>query len=326
VDLDTTDIEVYGRLKEGVAYNYQGQRVGRTHLATWAEAGVAVAAQLGSGVDDPRPEAADVLRRALAALPGGLGRPIARADSGYHDAKIAQAAVGLGCDFAFAVKRNPAVWAAGLAVPATGWQPARDMAGAEVAECGYQPAGWPEGTRCVVRRVPVVGAMPTKRSRRRRTIPPRQLLLGLLRLGPAYAYSFIPTNLPGDAVDVEAWFRRRARIEERIKDTKLGMPLRHLPSGRYRVNRVWMWAAVLALNLSAFAQTLGDVDTHPTDADQRRKAHGKRLRRQLICVAARIVTHARRTVIRPAPATLTGPFPTAFANLQALPTWQTRPG
>jgi hypothetical protein len=104
------------------------------------------------------------------------------------------------------------------------------------------------------------------------------------------------------------------------------MPLRHLPSGRYKVNRMWMWAAVLALNLSAFTQTLGDVDIHPTDADQRRKAHGKRLRRQLICVVARIVSHARRTIIRPAPATLTGPFPTAFANLQALPSWPTRPG
>ena len=80
-----------------------------------------------------------------------------------------------------------------------------------------------------------------------------------------------------------------------------------------------MWAAVLALNLSAFAQTLGDVDTHPTDPDQRRKAHGKRLRRQLICVAARIVSHARRTVIRPAPVTHAGPFPTAWRHLRALP-------
>ena len=325
VDLDTTDIEVYGRHKEGVAYNYQGQLCGRAHLATWAEAGVALAGQLGSGIDDPRPEAADVLARALAVLPEGLPRPIARADSGYHDAKIARAAVGLGCDFAFAVKRNPAVWAAGLAVPGAGWEPAKDMAGAEVAECGYQPAGWPEGTRCIVRRVAVTGPMPTRRSRRRRTIPPAQLLLGLLGLGPAWAYSFILTNLAGDPVEVEAWFRQRARIEERIKDTKLGMPLRHLPSGRYDVNRVWLWAAVLALNLSAFAQTLADVDVHPADPAQHRKAHGKRLRRQLICAVARIVAHARQTIIRPAPATLAGPFPTAFANLQALPNWHARP-
>ena len=34
IDLDTTDVEVYGRRKRGVAYNHQGQRCGRPHVAT----------------------------------------------------------------------------------------------------------------------------------------------------------------------------------------------------------------------------------------------------------------------------------------------------
>jgi len=29
IDMDTSDVEVYGRLKRGVAFNHQGQRVGR---------------------------------------------------------------------------------------------------------------------------------------------------------------------------------------------------------------------------------------------------------------------------------------------------------
>jgi hypothetical protein len=33
IDLDTTDVEVYGPGKRGVAYNYQGQRCGRPHVA-----------------------------------------------------------------------------------------------------------------------------------------------------------------------------------------------------------------------------------------------------------------------------------------------------
>jgi hypothetical protein len=37
IDLDTTDVEVYGRHKRGVAFNHRGQRVGRPHVATWAE-------------------------------------------------------------------------------------------------------------------------------------------------------------------------------------------------------------------------------------------------------------------------------------------------
>jgi hypothetical protein len=35
IDLDTTDVEVYSRKKRGVAYNHQGQRVGRPHVAAW---------------------------------------------------------------------------------------------------------------------------------------------------------------------------------------------------------------------------------------------------------------------------------------------------
>ena len=39
IDLDPTDTEVYGRMKEGSDFNYQGQRVYRPHPAVWAEAG-----------------------------------------------------------------------------------------------------------------------------------------------------------------------------------------------------------------------------------------------------------------------------------------------
>ena len=64
------------------------------------------------------------------------------------------------------------------------------------------------------------------------------------------------TSLIGSAVAVEAWFRDRAWVEERIKDSKLAMALRHLPSGYAAANEVWMWAAFLALTLSAAVQAL----------------------------------------------------------------------
>jgi hypothetical protein len=86
IDLDTTDVEVYGRKKRGVAYNHQGQRVGRPHVASWAEAEIVLAADLGDGTDDPRAAAPDLLRRALAALPAAArasGRVALRADAGY---------------------------------------------------------------------------------------------------------------------------------------------------------------------------------------------------------------------------------------------------
>src|SRR6185503_6038941 len=69
IDLDTTDVEVYGRHKRGVAYNHQGQRVGRPHVATWADTATVLAADLLAGNEDPRRDAPALLRRSLAALP-----------------------------------------------------------------------------------------------------------------------------------------------------------------------------------------------------------------------------------------------------------------
>ena len=67
IDLDTTDVEVYGRKKRGVAYNHQGQRVGRPPVADWAETEIVLGADLCRGTADPRATAPDPLRRPLAA-------------------------------------------------------------------------------------------------------------------------------------------------------------------------------------------------------------------------------------------------------------------
>lgn len=315
VDIDPTDIEVYGRKKRGVAWNYAGQLSGRAHPAVWAEAGVVLAGELGSGTDDPRPQAPGLIGRAIAALPEGLGRPRVRADSGLFDRKVAEAALAHGADFAIAAKRNTAVWRSAAGIDEAAWQPAVGMAGAEVATCDYRPAGWPEGTYTVVRRVRVDQAEVRRdpRSRRRRTIDPAQLAL-VLGGGAdhAYAYSFVVTNLAGEPTEIEAWFRQRALVEERIKDSKCGLALRHLPSGYSEVNAVWMWSAFLALNLSVFCQSLAGTDTGG-------RAHAKRARRELFAVPARVLSHARETVLRLAPAHHRGPFLQAWRTLCAMP-------
>lgn len=313
LDFDPTDVEVYGSKKQRVGWNYAGQRCGRPYPVTWAEAGVVLAADLLAGNDDPRPVTPGLVARAVAALPPGLGRPRIRADAGLFDGKIAWAALQAGADFAIAAKRNPAIWRAIRATPEPAWAPAKGMAGAEVAEVAYAPAGWPPRTRAIVRRVAVsaerISADP--RARRRRTFDPNQLKLALGgQLDRVYAYSIIVTNLDEGAVEIEAWFRLRAQIEERIKDSKLGMALRHLPSGYAAVNAVWMWAALVALTCSALLQGLAGIDHDG-------RAHGKRLRRELVCVPGRIVRHSRQTILRTKPEF--DYLKVVYARLRALP-------
>ena len=73
-----------------------------------------------------------------------------------------------------------------------------------------------------------------------------------------------------------------------------------------------MWAAFLALNLSAWAQALAGIDTDG-------RAHAKRARRELFSVAARVIRHARRTVVRLSPVNRQGPLVPAWTALRALP-------
>jgi hypothetical protein len=68
IDLDGTDVECYGAHKDGIAYNYKGQRAGRPHVATWAEAGLVLAADLLAGDEDPRPGAGELIARSVATL------------------------------------------------------------------------------------------------------------------------------------------------------------------------------------------------------------------------------------------------------------------
>ena len=203
IDLDTTDVEVYGRKKRGVAYNHQGQRVGRPHVAAWAETEIVLAADLGDGTDDPRATAPDLLRRALAALPAagaGSGRVAMRADAGYFAGQLARAAHDAHISFAIGAKRIAPLWRLLAGIAEDDWHDAIDMDGAQVAVAEYCPDWWPADTRLLIRRVLLdpaqVSADP--RSRRRRTLHPDQRALPIPELagaGAIYAYSFILTNL-----------------------------------------------------------------------------------------------------------------------------------
>jgi len=332
VDIDTTDVEVYGRKKQGVAYNYAGVRCGRPHVASWAETGTVLAAYLLAGDVDPRRHAAGLLTRALAALPPAVraGRVGLRVDAGYFAGEVARAALGEGVEFAIGAKRIAPLWRMLAGIGETDWTDAIDMPGAQVAVADYCPDWWPADTRLLVRRVRLapeqVSADP--RSRRRRTLHPAQRALPLPELHQAeavYGYSFILTNLdvstPGKAATVEHWYRHRTDIENVFRDSKHGAALRHLPSGYLGVNTAWMWGALLAATMAGWLHHL----TATLQPDGALAGHGARggqamiatLHHRLIRVPARLVRHAGGLTLRLPPGRHL--LAEVLARLRALP-------
>ena len=315
IDLDTTDVEVYGRHKRGVAYNHQGQRVGRPHVATWADTATVLAADLLAGNEDPRRDAPALLRRALAALPAPArtGRIRMRADAGYFAGQLARAALFNDIEFAIGARRIAPLWRILDGLTEADWTDAIDMPAAQVAVATYCPNWWPASTRLLIRRVRLdiaagqVSADP--RARRRRTLHPEQRVLPLdelAELDAVYGYSFVVTNLDvatGErAAAVEHWYRHRTQIENVFRDAKHGAALRHLPSGYPEVNRAWMWGALLAATLAGWLHQL----TARTAPDGSLLGHGVRdgqamiatLRHRLIHIPARLVHHAGTLTLR----------------------------
>lgn len=317
IDLDASDVEVFGRKKRGVDYNYQGQRVGRAHVASWAEVETVLAGELLSGNDDPRASAAELFRRALAALPeqARRGRVRLRADAGYFAGELARVAFFAGVEFAIGAKRIAPLWRLLDGLTDDSWTDAIDMAGAQVAVADYRPVWWPTKTFLLIRRVRLgisqVSADP--RSRRRRTLHPGQRALPLEELADAdaiYGYSFILTNLdvstPDKAAQVEHWYRHRTSIENIFRDSKHGAALRHLPSGYPEVNTAWMWGALLAASMAAWLHQLTATE-HPTTGQlsgwgaRDGKAMIATLRHRLIRVPARLGFQSGQPILHPPP-------------------------
>jgi hypothetical protein len=308
IDLDATQVTVYGSQKQGAGRSRHGSMSYAPHVAFWAQRGRALTSELVGGNKEKLSggECAKIARRALGLLPDGHGPVTVRIDSAYYAVELLEALRAERARFTVSVPRNQAMWKALGQIPEDAWTDALDMPGAQVAETTYTPAGWRgEPLRLIVRRVPFNAkkiADGSLSARRRKTIHPDQLALALDgQVASVFGYSFILTDIPHQpTVWIEHFHRHRAQIEERLKDAKLGQALRHLPSASEHANRVWLTAALLALNLTAWCCDLcpaaGASGKAPDDAPLRRAA--ATLRRILFNIPARIVRTARRTTLR----------------------------
>jgi len=288
IDADATLVTAHSDLKEGAEGTYR-HTFGFHPLLAYLDRGQAPGEPL-AGVLRPGNASAgsaedliELIDLALAQLPrSAADQPIlVRSDSAGASTRLAwhlrERAVG----FSLGMPIDQHVREAILAQPERAWTPAIDAdgqprTGAEVCELtGWIDLHrWPDGTRVLCRREDAH--------------PGAQLRFTDL---DGHRFQVFVTDQPdGDLACLELRHRQRARVEDRIRAAK-ATGLRNLPFDSWRRNQIWLELVLAAQDLLCWTQALL-VDGALALAEP------KALRYRLLHVAARIVRHARRVVLR----------------------------
>jgi hypothetical protein len=160
---------------------------------------------------------------------------------------------------------------------------------------GDRMATWPTDLRVIARRVPRPAGKQAK-----------------LGENAEWEYGAFATNTATGQVQwLDARHRTQAHVEDRIKQFK-ACGARNLPSIDYDRNAAWLQLAALATSLTAWLRHLA------LDGDLA-KATTKTLRFRLLSSPARLVTHARRKILKIPPGwQWAHDLATAWERLQAL--------
>lgn len=306
IDLDATLIGSHSD-KEGAAGNFKGGYGFHPMLAYGDETGEALAGELrpgNSGANTAADQIA-VAEQAIEQIPAEHIEDIdllLRVDSAGASHELLDWCRDGRIRYSVGYDLTETVRAAILEIPDGAWVSALDQGGGErpngqVCEVTrlLDLAGWPEGSRVLVRR--------------ERAHPGAQLTF---TDHDGHRFQAILTDQPGPLAHVERDHRARARVEDHIRNDK-DTGMRNMPFRDFEHNRVWLQLVRIAHDLICWTQRLlltGELA----------RCEPKRLRYRLLHVAARLAFHARGARLR-----LQASWPwaqelaAAFARLHALP-------
>jgi hypothetical protein len=294
MDLDSTVTEVEGKKKQGAAYGYTHVLGYHPLLASRADTGELLHARLRRGSANTARGARRFIEELVARVrrAGAEGELVLRMDSGFWSKATIAVLARLDVRYTMTIRTgNRAVSGAISAIGEEAW-----------ADIGYTPDGAAQvaetiygGHRLIVRRTRLTDTYQA-------------------RLWPDWRHHAFLTDLPGDAVDVDAFHRAHAVVELAIRDAKEGSGLVHMPSGNFSANGAWLGCVVLAHNLLRWTGLAGGI----VEAD--RLTVARTMRTRFLNVPGRLVNRAGRWVLR-------GPerwpwgeaWTTALARLRAVP-------
>jgi hypothetical protein len=265
LDLDSSIYEQCSTTKEGSTKAYNGEVGYHPLLAFWAEEGELLFSHLRRGSAYTARNILWFLRDTDKRVPSTAVKQL-RADSGFYSKGVVEWCEAHGFLFTITAEQTPPLLAAITALPEQSWQNLPEYELAEVAELRYQPTGWAQPYRYILKRE-----------------------VAESKTGELYwKYHATVTNRADlSARALVVWHLQHAAMENAIKEHKSGFGLEKLPTQKFHANWAYLLIGQLAFNLLAWFKRL----VLPPPYHQ---ATIKTIRHHLLNLAGKIVHTARR--------------------------------
>ena len=223
------------------------------------------------------------LDQVFAALPEGVQRRYARADSGLYCWDTVVAYEKHRCGFVLSAQKSPR-WVEELKAARWTGSPRTDADGQ--CEFRYQPEGWGKAYRFVALRY-------LKKTKPKKRQEPEQYQLFDT---PQYAYRVFVTDQDAPIDALVGFYRQRAGAENLIKEANNDAGLAAHPSARWYMNCVHFQLAMLAYNLNCWLMLFHREPQATTEDLKHTTLATARLR--FLFLAAKIVRHAGSVLVR----------------------------
>jgi len=290
LDTDTTVQTVYGRqrgARKGYHPKHRGKKSYEPILTLVAETREYLSGELRKGERPSGQQIAAHLEGVFAALPAGVERCYARADSGMYGHETVETYEQHGCRFVVAAQKTPRLVEELQAARWTG-SPRTDADGQ--CEFRYPPDGWGKAYRFVALRYV---QKPKPKKKRKGVAEPEQYQLFDT---PEYIYRVFVTDLDAPIDIVVGFYRQRAGAENLIKEANNDAGLAAHPSARWSMNCVHFQLAMLAYNLNCWLMLFNREEQAKVADLHHTTLVTARLR--FLFLAAKIVRHAGAVIVR----------------------------
>jgi hypothetical protein len=265
IDLDSSIYEQASRRKEGSTKAYNGEVGYHPLFAFWAEEGELLFSHLRRGSAHTARGVVWFLRETRKRLPAGVPTKL-RADSGFYSKAVVEWCEEGGLTFTITADQTAPLLQAIAALPARSWRPLPGHELADVAELRYQPVGWGNSYRYVVKRE-----------------------LSETKTGELYwqYHALVTNDEVRPAAAVMSWHLQHADMENAIKEHKSGFGLEKLPTQKFHANWAYLLMGQITFNLVAWFKRLVLPPSY-------QRATIKTIRHQLLNLAGKIVHTARQ--------------------------------